>query len=107
MKRFTIKTSGFFALFTAGIFSIKKLLLLLIVCLAFLAFNAQANQADDAVALEHLQKQIDAENQAAHDKAEKKWQEEHGSSGGGGSLGGWLCFFGLPAMILYGICKGK
>lgn len=103
MKHFIIKTSRLAALFV-GIASTKKFLLLLTVCLSVFAVNVQANEADDAVAIEHLQKQIDAENQAAHDKAEKKWQEEHSSSGGDGGLG-WVCLLALPAMIIYGICK--
>ena len=101
MKHFIIKTSRLAALFV-GIASTKKFLLLLTVCLSVFAVNVQANEADDAVAIEHLQKQIDAENRAAHDKAEKKWQEEHNPSGGGGG-GGLLVAVVLIALVVSGI----
>lgn len=65
----------------------KKIIALLFACLSFLAVSLRADDsviqssddlsAADKVAAEHLQKQMDAENKAAHDKAERDDYKEH------------------------------
>lgn len=70
--------------FNSGAFSIKNFWLLCVICLSFFAGNLRADSdlsPADAVQAERLQKQIDAENKAAHDKAEKEWQKAHSSGG--------------------------
>ena len=95
--RHLIKSTRFATPFFVGIASIKKTLLFSAVCLSVIAVNVQANEADDAVAAEHLQKQIDSENQAAHDKAEKKWQEENAPhASGSDGFGGFICILIVP-----------
>jgi hypothetical protein len=69
----------------------KTMFVLLVASLTFIAANLRADDsvvqssddlsAADKVAAEHLQKQIDDENKAAHDKAERDWQNEHSSGG--------------------------
>lgn len=71
----------------------KKTIVLLAVFLSFIAVSLRADDsvvqssgdlsAGDKVAAEHLQKQMDAEEKTAHDKAESDWQKEHSPGGSG------------------------
>lgn len=63
----------------------KKLWFVVVVVVLFCGlFNVRADDyvtEKDRVAAEHYQKQLDAEEKVAHDKAERDWEREH--SGGG------------------------
>jgi|GEM_PF-6874127 len=82
--------------FDSGSFSVKSFWLLCVVCLLFFAGNVRADgdlSPADTVQAERLQKQIDADNKAAHDKAEKEWQQGHSS---GGNVAGLI----VPAILI-------
>lgn len=99
-----MKTSVHATSFVAGVYSIRKFVPLLVICLSVFAGNLRADDdlyqtpddlsPADKVAAEHLQKQIDAQEKAAHDKAEKDYEKAHSS---GGSATGLI----FPAMLVF------
>ena len=74
-KIFSAAVSGF-----EVVFSIRKFVPLLIICVWFFAGNLRAEDdlsPADKVQAERLQKQINKENKAANDKAERDYYKEH------------------------------